>query len=144
MKSLTQNQASILDAAAAKYAKADLATEVSLGELVAKIKGAGITDHKACSPKLMEHIAKARGIVLVDKERGQGKTWPEAAEGLAGGKSALTRALKAIAGEAHSPKDELEIPANILTAAKALVKLCAEYEGAAKVRAAAIALALTK
>lgn len=139
MKSLTTNQASILDTAAAKYAKADLVTEQNLDALVKAIKDAGITDAKACAPKLMQHIAAARGIELVEKDRGTGKTWPATAQYLAGAKSALSRALKAIKGEAHTPQEVLTVPADIQALLNKAWKLCGDYEQAGKLMATAVA-----
>jgi hypothetical protein len=137
-------QSTVLNNLVAKYATASLAGDNALSALVKGISDAGIPmTAKACRPCLLVGIAKVYGITLVTKDRGTGETWPEAAEGLAGAKSCLTRALKAIEG-GQTHKDEIEVPAEILKAAKALVKLCAEYEGAAKVRAAAIAQALAK
>lgn len=54
---------------------------------------------------------------------------------------ALKRLLDAIIGKEDSLKDELEVPAEILAAAKALWKLCAEYEQSSKLCATAIAKA---
>ena len=54
---------------------------------------------------------------------------------------AVTRLMAATnpEGDSHKPAEELVVPADVLAAAKKLWALCAEYEGAAKLCATAIA-----
>ena len=58
-------------------------------------------------------------------------------------KKALQRLLKDVYPESET-KEEVEIPASILKAAKELAKLCAEYEGAKSLAAKALGKAFAK
>lgn len=53
----------------------------------------------------------------------------------------LNRLVTAIVGKADKAREEIEVPAEVLKAAKALWKLCSEYEQAGKLCATAIAKA---
>ena len=60
-------------------------------------------------------------------------------------RKAVTNLTKAIVGkETSGAVEELEVPAEILKAAKALAKLCAEYEQSRKLASTAIAQAFAK
>jgi hypothetical protein len=62
-----------------------------------------------------------------------------------GARLKLSRLSREVAGvKAKGDKDAIEVPADVLAAARKLVKLCAEYEGAGSLLAAAVAQAKAK
>lgn len=88
---------------------------------------------------LLQPVATFYGVALVDKERGEGKTWDKASAKWETAKKAHQRLCADVTGKSQNQSDELEVPAHIAKIAAQLVAACAEYEGAAKLIATAIA-----
>lgn len=90
---------------------------------------------------LLQPVAAYYGVGLVDKVRGEGKTWDKEHAKWETAKKAHQRMVADIVGEAHKNKEEIEVPAHIAKLALMLVAACGEYEGTAKLIATAIAQA---
>lgn len=86
-------------------------------------------------------VASFYKVALVARERGEGVTMDINATKYEAAKKAVQRLVKDIVGKTADSKPELEVPANILDAARKLVALCAEYEGAARLVSTALAIA---
>ena len=88
---------------------------------------------------LMGAVSAYYGVPLVDKTRGEGKTWDKEHGRFETAKKAHQRICADVLGKAADKTPEIEVPAHIAKLAAQLVKACGEYEGAAKLIATAIA-----
>jgi hypothetical protein len=110
-------------------------------EAVAGLKGQMSPD--TVKAALLEPIAQYYGVKLVDKTRGEGKTWDKEAAKFEAAKKAHQRLAADIMGKAES-SDEVEIPEELLAAAAKLAKLAAAYEGGRSLASKALASAWAK
>ena len=90
---------------------------------------------------ILAPVAAYYKVSVVAKERGAGFTLDVNAKQYEAAKKAIQRLSKDIAGKVAAQPDAIEVPANILAAARTLIKLCAEYEGANKLVSTALAQA---
>ena len=120
--------------------------------LIAGMQKAGYATVEACKPVVIEWAcgktgAGAEGYKVNDKT---GKvTMVSSHAKYESTKTVVRDVMLMLQGttrhaESNGHQEEIEIPAEILKAAKALVKLCAEYEGARKIASTAVAQAFAK
>jgi len=114
------------------------AYSVSIDALRSALKGQLSPEVRAT---LLPYVATFYGVALVDKERGEGKTFDVNAKKFEAAKKALQRLTADIVGKSKAQAEELEVPAEMLALARKLVKLGNTYEQAGKLIAAAIATA---
>ena len=88
---------------------------------------------------LMEPIATYYKVELVAKERGEGMTWDKTCAKWETAKKAHQRICADVLGKTVNQSEELDVPAHIAKLAAQLVAACAEYEGANKLLATAVA-----
>jgi hypothetical protein len=90
---------------------------------------------------ILPGIAAEYGLTIVKGQRGD--RFSEGKETNAGNNAsqAAKNLVKAICGTGKGKSDELDIPDDVLAAARKLVKLCAEYKQAGKLASQALALA---
>lgn len=93
---------------------------------------------------LLEPVAAYYKVSLVAKTRGEGVTWDIENAKFETAKKAHQRLVKDVLGKSVSQSEELAVPAHIAKLAAQLVAAAAEYEGAAKLVATAIANARAK
>ncbi len=110
---------------------------------------AGISAVEDAEPHATAWAAQRHGCPLVDgKGKAKGRmVLDSSAPTYEAAKTSRRRVMEALSGAADAAKsarveaEEIEIPAEILAAAAKLAKLCAEYEGARKLAAKAVAVA---
>ena len=90
---------------------------------------------------LMQPVATYYGVKLVAKTRGEGVTWDKDSAKWETAKKSHQRLCKSVMGETAKQREELDVPADIAAVAAKLVKMCGEYEDAARLIATAIAQA---
>jgi hypothetical protein len=89
---------------------------------------------------LMAPVAKYYGVKLVDKTRGEGKTWDKEADKYAAAVKAHQRMAQDIMGKKPESSDEgLDVPEDILKAMAEVKRLCDEYELSRKLASTALA-----
>lgn len=110
-------------------------------EAVAGLKGT--MSPETVKLALLAPIAQYYGVKLIDKVRGEGKTWDKEATGFEAAKKAHQRLAADIMGKAES-SDEVEIPEELLAAAAKLAKLAAQYESGRSLASKALASAWAK
>ena len=93
---------------------------------------------------LLEPVAAYYKVALVDKVRGEGKTWDIENAKFETARKAHQRLVKDVLGKSVSQSEEIAVPSHIAKLAAQLVAAAAEYEGAAKLIATAIANARAK
>jgi len=125
-----------------------LASAKAYGEAVAlAVKAAEGMPRDAVRVAIMPTIGEFYSVALVEgsgKAEGS-KVFDNEAKSCEAARKALQRLLKDILGtESNGHQEELEIPEEILKAAKRLAKLCNEYKGARKLASTAVAQAFAK
>ncbi len=117
---------------------AALKSATSYGEAIEALKAdcAGVAKPDA-REAMLPVVAAFYKVDVVDGKLSRESAKYEAA------KKALQRMLADVYPDASGSREEIEIPAEILKAAKALAKLCAEYEGAKTLAAKALAKSFT-
>ena len=101
---------------------------------------------KAIKAYLAPATAAHYGVQLVAKERGEGETWDKDTKSQTA-KKQNDRLAAAVIGERKDdkePKPEVEVPAELVEAARKLAKLAAKYEGARALASKAVAIAFTE
>ena len=123
------------------YCAAIDAAKASAVDIRVMLKGQRVPlgDSKAVGAALLGPVSTYYKAALVDKVRGEGKTWDVTHAKYDAARKAHQRLVKDVMGESVSQSDELEIPANIAKLAAQLVAACAEYKEAAKLISTAIA-----
>lgn len=116
------------------------------GTAVAGIKAAlkGHLSPDAVRAALLEPVATFYSVPLIDKTRGEGKTWDKEHAKFETAKKAHQRLCADVLGKKENQAPELDVPAHIAKLAAALVQAAAEYEGAGKLIATALAQAKAK
>ena len=96
---------------------------------------------EAVQQALMQPVATYYGVKLVAKQRGEGVTWDKDSAKWETAKKSHQRLCASVLGEGKAQRPELDVPADIAAVAAKLVKMCGEYEDAARLIATAIAQA---
>lgn len=111
-------------------------------DLRAALKGTMSPDEVRVA--LLAPVAAYYKVALVAKTRGEGVTWDIENAKFETAKKAHQRLVKDVCGKSVSQSEELAVPAHIAKLAAQLVAAAAEYEGAAKLIATALANARAK
>lgn len=111
-------------------------------QLKAALKGQMSPD--VVREKLLAPVALFYGVPLIDKARGEGKTWDKEHAKWETAKKAHQRLVASVMGKSERQSEELTVPAHIAKLAAQLVQAAAEYEQAGKLIATAIAQAKAK
>jgi UDP-N-acetylmuramoylalanine-D-glutamate ligase len=112
---------------------------IAISELQAALRGQDVSTVRVA---IMPAVCKYYAVPMVAKQRGEGFRPDSEATNYEAAKKALTRLSQDIVGgKASAEREELEVPEAVLQAARKLVALCAEYEGAGRLLATAIATA---
>lgn len=83
------------------------------------------------------------GVQLVPKERGEGETWGKDTKSQTA-KKQNDRLAASIVGASKGDREEVEVPAELLEAARKLAKLAQKYEGARALASKAVAAAFAE
>ena len=101
-------------------------------------------DRTLCADALRPGVAKRHGIVLTRKETGR-LVFPADHASSEAARQDLSRLVRSVMGAgANKASEEIDIPEELLAAARKLAKLANEYEGSRKLASKALAAAFAK
>jgi hypothetical protein len=112
-----------------------------VADIRAALPAATLADKTVCADALRPGVAQYYGIKLDPKGTGR-LVFPAAHADSETARRALSRLVAAVIGaESSKASDDVEIPAELLAAARKLAKLANQYEGARKLASKALAAA---
>lgn len=121
-------------------------TAISGLRTLPEVKAAQAKGRDALRDLLLPHVAKYYSVPVVVSESNRNKgerVLDREHASFDAATQALKRLVRDLMGE-KGPKDDVEIPAELLAAAAKLVKLASEYEGARSLASKALAAAFAK
>ena len=134
-----------LNTIVATFVVAYKAKQDAVAALKANLLAAGIElDRKALAQPLMQSVAMAYGVTMIQKTRGEGCTWNMDDKNSVNAKRCYASLIADLFRGEEEHAALLEVPTDIQALANKLVALTAQYEQAGKLLATAIANAKTQ